>query len=150
MRRRHTRRNTLLFVITIIPAVLLASLFLFLGVVNLISPDVPDRALAENTAVCVMLILTAAVLIYALFRPYSGGFALCISALPFAFIFNAFHLSKALYPSRAVGYTHFFSAVTGLVLLLGVLSIIRGRFSRRTVSEALEPHAKRKESDRSG
>ena len=128
-------RYTLLSVVTIIPGVLLASFFLFLGTVNLISPDVPERALAQNTLVCAMLILTAAVLIYALFRPYSGGFFLCICAVPFGFIFNAFHLSNALYPSRDVGYAHFFSAITGLVLLLGVLSVIRGRLSRATASE---------------
>jgi hypothetical protein len=120
---------------TLIPAVLLASFFLLVGVANLISPDVPEDALAENTRVCAMFILTAAVLIYALFRPYSGGFLLCICALPFAFIFNAFHLSNVLYPSREVGYAPFFSAITGLLLLLGVLSVIRGRLSRRTASK---------------
>ena len=133
---RSPHKRSYLFAITIIPAVLLVSLFLFLGVVNLISPDVPEAALAENTLVCATLILTAALLIYALFRPYSGGFFLCICALPFGFIFNAFHLSDALYPSRAVGYSPFLSAITGLVLLLGVLSVIRGRLSRRTASEA--------------
>jgi len=133
---RFPHKRSYLFVITIIPAVLLVSLFLFLGVVNLISPDVPERALAENTLVSAMLILTAAVLIYALFRPYSGGFLLCICAVPFGFIFNAFHLSDALYPSRAVGYAPFWSAITGLVLLLGVLSVIRSRLSRRIASEA--------------
>jgi len=137
MRFPNIRRYSLLAlaVITIIPAVLLASFFLFLGVVNLISPDVPERALGENTLVCAILILTAAVLIYALFRPYSGGFFLCIYAVPFGFVFNAFHLSDALYPSRETGYAPFWSAITGLVLLLGVLSVIRGRLSRRTVSE---------------
>ena len=132
---RFPHKRSYLFVITIIPAVLLVSLFLFLGVVNLISPDVPERALAENTLVGAMLILTAVVLIYALFRPYSGGFFLCICAVPFGFIFNAFHLSDALYPSREVGYAPFWSAITGLVLLVGVLSVIRGRLSRRTASE---------------
>lgn len=133
---RFPHKRSYLFVITIIPAVLLASLFLFLGVVSLISPDVPERALAENTLAGAMLILTAAVLIYALFRPYSGGFFLFICAVPFGFFFNAFHLSNALYPSRDAGYSHFFSAITGLILLLGVLSVIRGRLSRRTASEA--------------
>lgn len=133
---RFPHKRSYLFVITIIPAVLLASLFLFLGVVNLISPDVPERALAENTLVGAMLILTAVVMIYALFRPYSGGFFLCICAVPFGFVFNAFHLSDALYPSREVGYAPFWSAITGLVLLLGVLSVIRSRLSRRTASEA--------------
>jgi hypothetical protein len=133
---RFPHKRSYLFVITIIPAVLLACLFLFLGAVNLISPDVPERALTENTLVGAMLILTAVALIYALFRPYSGGFFLCICAVPFGFIFNAFHLSDALYPSREVGYAPFWSAITGLVLLLGVLSVIRSRLSRRTASEA--------------
>jgi hypothetical protein len=74
----NLRRYSLLSVITIIPAVLLASFFLFFGVANLISPDVPSSYLAENIIVCAMLILTAAVMIYTLFRPYSGGFFLCI------------------------------------------------------------------------
>ena len=132
---RFPHKRSYLSVITIILAVLLVSLFLFLGVVNLISPDVPERALAENTLVGAMLILTAVVLIYALFRPYSGGYFLCICAVPFGFIFNAFHLSDALHPSREVGYAPFWSAITGLVLLVGVLSVIRGRLSRRTASE---------------
>jgi hypothetical protein len=131
-------RYTLLSVVTIIPGVLLASFFLFLGVVTLVSPDVPENALAENTVVGAMLILTAAVLIYALLRPYSGGFFLCICAVPFALIFNAFHLSNVLYPSRDVGYAHFFSAITGLILMLGVLSVIRSRLSRGTASEDSE------------
>ena len=133
---RFPHKRSYLSVITIILAVLLVSLFLFLGVVNLISPDVPERALAENTLVSAMLILTAAVLIYALFRPYSGGFFLCICAVPFGFIFNAFHLSDVLYPSRRIGYDHFWSVITGLFLLLGVLFVIRGRLSRRIASEA--------------
>ena len=131
-------RYTLLSVVTIIPGVLLASFFLFFGVVTLVSPDVPENALAENTVVGAMLILTAAVLIYALLRPYSGGFFLCICAVPFALIFNAFHLSNVLYPSRDVGYAHFFSAITSLILLLGVLSVIRSRLSRGTASEDSE------------
>jgi len=120
MRLPHKRRSTLLAVITIIPGVLLASAFLFLGVVNLISPDVPSSALGQNTRVCATLMLTAAVLIYALFRPYSGGLLLGICAVLFGFIFH-FH--------------PFWVAVAGLVLLLGVLSVIRGRLSRRTASE---------------
>jgi len=132
----NLRRYSLLSVITIIPAVLLASFFLFFGVANLISPDVPSSYLAENTLVCAMLILTAAVMINTIFRPYSGGFFLCICVLPFGFIFNAFHISDALYPSRATGYAPLWSAITVLVLLLGVMSVIRGRLSRWTNSEA--------------
>ena len=120
MRFPNIPRYSLLAVITIIPGVLLVSAFLFLGVVNLISPDVPSSALGQNTRVCATLILTAAVLIYALFRPYSGGFFLCICAVLFGFVFH-FH--------------PFWVAVAGLVLLIGVLSVIRGRLSRRTASE---------------
>ena len=123
----------LLLVITIVPAVLLASVFLFWGVHSLLNPFVPQELLAENTLVCAVLILTAAVLIYALFRPYSGGFLLCIWAVPFGFILHAFRLSlfSALYPSMEVGYHPIFAAIAGLVLLLGLLFVIRGRLSRR-------------------
>ena len=120
----NIRRYSLLAFITIIPTVLLASLFLFLGVVNLISPDVNPSALGENARVCAMLILTAATLIYALFRPYSGGFFLCICAVLFSAIFH-FH--------------PFFVTISGLVLLIGLLSVIRGRLSRRTASEDCPP-----------
>lgn len=138
MRFPHKPRHTLLLVITIIPAVLLASVFLFWGVHSLANPFVSERLRAENTGICAALILTAAILAYALFRPYSGGFLLCIWAVPFGFILNAFRLSiwSALYPSWEVGYHPIFSAITCLVLLLGVLFVIRGRLSRRTASEA--------------
>ena len=103
--------------------VLLAIVFLFVGVVNLLSPDVSSDALGENTRVCATLILTAAILIYAIFRPFSGGFLLCICAVLIGVIFQ-FH--------------PIFNAVAGFVLLMGVLSIIRGRRSRRTDSEVPE------------
>lgn len=130
--------HTLLLVITIIPAVLLASVFLFWGVNSLLNPFVPGELLAENTLACAVLILTAAVLIYALFRPYSGGILLCVWAVPFGFILYAFRLSlfSALYPSsQAAGYHPIFAAVSGLVLLLGLLFVTRGRLSRRAASE---------------
>jgi hypothetical protein len=138
MRFTHRRLHTLLLIITIIPAVLLASLFLFWGVHSLLNPFVPEELLTQNALVCAVLILTAAVLIYALFRPYWGGFLLCIWAVPFGFILHAFRRSLfgALYPSWEVGYDPIFAAITGLVLLLGVLFVIRGRLSRRTASQA--------------
>lgn len=125
----------LLSVITIIPAVMLATLFLFLGAFALIWPDVPEEALTENAFVGGILILNAAALIFALFRPYSGGFFVFFCAVPFAFIFNAFHLSKTLYPSRAVGYAPFYSVITSLIIVLGVLSVVRGSLSRAAASE---------------
>jgi len=132
---QKTSLDALLAVIVGVPGIVLAALFLLLGVFTLIWPDVPDEALVENAFVGATLVLTAAVLIYTFFRPFSGGFVLCICVVPFAFIFNAFHISNVLYPSRAVGYAPFYSYLTGLILVLGVLSVIRGRLSRATASE---------------
>jgi hypothetical protein len=138
MRFPHKPLHALLLVITIIPAVLLAAVFLFWGVHSLLNPFVPQELLAENILICAVLILTAAVLIYALFRPYRGGFLLCIWAVPFGFILYAFRLSiwSALYPSREVDYHPIYAAITGLFLLLGLLFVIRGRLSRGAASEA--------------
>ncbi len=108
-------RGDMLTVITVIPSILLASFFLLLGVVHLISPDVPPDALGENTRVCAMLILTGAALIYALFRPYSGGYFLLILAFPFAAIFH-FHF---IFGTQAI-----------LLLLLGWGFVTRGRLHR--------------------
>ena len=135
---RRKRLHTLLLVISAIPAVLLASVFLFWGVHSLLNPFVPQELLAENTLVCAALILTAAVLVYALFRPYWGGLFLCIWAVPFGLTLHAFRfsISNALYPSMEVGYHPVFAAISGLILLLGVLFVIRGRLSRAAASEA--------------
>lgn len=45
----------------------------------------------------------------------------------------AFRLSLlgALYPSMEVGYHAILAVISGLVVLLGVLFVIRGRLSRR-------------------
>ncbi|UCG89011.1 MAG: hypothetical protein JSW71_10930 [Gemmatimonadota bacterium] len=58
MRFPRIRLSALLTVITIVPAVLLASFLLVFGVAELVSPDVPDRALARNTLNCTAIILT--------------------------------------------------------------------------------------------
>ena len=108
--------SPILSAITILLGVLMASFLLLFGVANLINPDVPDSYLDQNTRVCVIVILTGLVSIYALFRPYSGGFFLFICAVVLSFIFGGF----------------FRNPITGAVLLLGVLSVIRGRLSRRT------------------
>jgi len=119
----HMRRFNRLDVITVILAVALAAAFLFVGVAELIDPDVPSSRLAENTRVCVTLIVSAVILIYALFRPRSGGYLLCMSAVPFAFIF----------------YFHpFFSTAAGLMFLLGVMSVIRSRPARGAASAVSE------------
>jgi len=133
MRFPHERLS-LLLVITAIPAVLLASVFLFWGVHSLLYPFVPGELLAESALVSAALVLTAAILVYALFRPRLGGYLLAIWAVPLGFTFYAFRRSiwSALYPTWAVGYHPVFAAITGLVLLLGVLFVLRDRLSRRT------------------
>ncbi len=73
-------------------------------------------------------------LVYALSRPRSGGYLLCLWAVPLGLVFYAFRRSifSALYPSfTPAGYHPVFAAITGLVLLLGVLFVLRGRLARR-------------------
>jgi hypothetical protein len=98
-------------VITIVLGVLVASFLLLFGVANLINPDVPDSYLDQNTRVCVMFILTGLVIIYAIIRPYSGGILLCICALIFFVIVIV-------------------NPVAVPAILIGILSIIRGRLNR--------------------
>jgi hypothetical protein len=69
-------------VITVLLIFLSAFLLLF-GVGNLVQPDVPDSALGQNTLVCLMLIVTGLISIYAIFRAFSGGIALCFCGLVF-------------------------------------------------------------------
>jgi peptidoglycan/LPS O-acetylase OafA/YrhL len=112
MRFPYLRRPDLLTVLTIVLGAVVAVLLLLLGVANLIHPDVPPAYLAQNTRICAWVCLVGVLIVYALFRPRSGGVLLCIMAVP-------------------MGYK--IPAVGGLALLLGVLSVIRGRRSPRTV-----------------
>ena len=136
----HNRSDALLAVITTVPALLLVSVLLFWGVHSLLYPFVPGELLAENALVSAVLVLTAVLLAYAFFRPRSGGYLLCIWAVPLGLIFYAFRRSiwSALYPSWdwGVGYHPVFAAIAGLFLLLGVLFVVRGRPSRPTALEA--------------
>ena len=106
--------SRVLSVITIVLGVLMASFLLLFGVANLIKPVVPYSYLDQNTRVCVMFILTGLVIIYAILRPYSGGILLCIFALIFFIIIIV-------------------NPVAVPVILIGILSIIRGRFNRRKI-----------------
>ena len=132
MRSVH-KRLSLLLVITTVPAIVLAAVFLFWGVNSLLYPFVPEELLTQNTLVCAALILTAAVLVYALLRPYAGGLLLCIWAVPLGLVFRAFRHSiwSALYPSWEAAYHPVFAAITGLLLMLGTLFVLRGRLARR-------------------
>lgn len=109
---------TIFRAITTILGVLIASLLLLFGVGNLISPDVAEGYLDLNTRVCVTVIFTGVVSIYTLFRPFSGGIFLCLCAAALAFVSRVFD-----------------NPISIAILLLGGLSIISGRLSRRTVSE---------------
>ena len=111
--------SSVLSVITIALGILMAFFLLLFGVANLINPDVRESYLDQNTRVCVMFILTGLVIIYAIFRPYSGGIFLCICALTFFIIV-------------------IINPVAVPIILLGVLSIIRGRHNQRKVLEGAD------------
>ena len=113
------REDATLRVITIVLGVMMASFFLLFGVANLISPDVPDNYLDQNTRMCVMLIIAGVVSIYALFRPYSGGILLCICAASLSVLIHSIAVLILAVP----------------ILVLGMLSIMRGRLSRQPVSK---------------
>ncbi|MBA4312732.1 MAG: hypothetical protein C0417_08890 [Chlorobiaceae bacterium] len=101
-------------IITIVLGILVASFLLLIGVVELIDPHVPDNYLNQNTRVCIMVILTGLVTIYAIFRPYSGGILLCICAL----VFFVIVINNPIFIP---------------IILFGILSIVRGYFNRRKV-----------------
>jgi hypothetical protein len=103
--------------------IMLGFSFLFFGIPNLIWPSVPDSFLAQNTRNCLTLIFTGVVLIYTFFRPYSGGIILCINAVLIGFVFR-FH--------------PIYIAIACVVFMIGVLSIIRGRLSKRKAPEDSE------------
>lgn len=127
MQIQLTSRKGPLFFVTIVPEALLAIVFLALGAMTLFSPDVPEAALLENTLVGVILLTGAAVSSYAVFRPNVGGILMIAFAVLFGLTFNGFYLSSLLIPGRDVGYNSFWSAMTAAILLLGVLSVARGR-----------------------
>jgi hypothetical protein len=115
MRFPSTSSRPTLRVITTILNFLMASLLLPLGIGNLINPDVADSSLNLNTRVCLVVIFTGVVSIYTLFRPYSGGVFLCICAVVLGFVSRVFDNPLSI-----------------AILLLGGLSVICGRLSRRT------------------
>ena len=107
-----SKRFTDIFNITIVILAVLMFIFgLLMGTANLINPDVPDNYLAQNTRVCVGLIIVSLVIIYSVFRPYSGGILLCISAVAYFIIVN----NPLVYP----------------IILLGILTIIRAYLNKK-------------------
>ncbi len=92
------------------------ALFLLLfGVANLINPDVSERFLDQNTRICVMMIITGFVAVYAIFCPLTGGIILCIFAVGLGFVFGGF----------------FHNPITPAVMLVGLFFIFAGFIARR-------------------
>lgn len=106
---------------------LLAVPALGLGAMTLFSPDVPAGALLENVIVGIALLATSAILVFDIYRPITGGVLLIVWAVAFAFIFNGFHLSDYMFPTRQVGFHVFWSYMTSVLLMLGILSLLRDR-----------------------
>jgi len=100
---RHSTLNILTFIF--------AFILLAYGVANLIPP--PDSHVTRH---CVIAILAGLFTFFSLFRPYSGAFFLFIYAVVLSFILGGF----------------FRHVIPTVVVLLGVLSFIRGRLSLGT------------------
>ncbi len=127
MSSQNNTQSTVLRIAQLILNLLLAVPSVAIGAVTLISPDVPAEALVENTIVGVALLATGALLTYGLFRPFSGGLLLLVWAVAFADVFNGFHLSETLFKSREVAYNSFWSGVSGFLMVLGLLAVVRAR-----------------------
>jgi uncharacterized membrane protein HdeD (DUF308 family) len=101
--------------IRLIIGIFMAIILITVGVVNLINPDVPIGFMDKNTHVCSMLILTGAITIYALFRPFSGGLLICLCTAGLGYVFG--------------GYLQ--NPTTPVVLLLGLFFIVSAYFTRK-------------------
>jgi hypothetical protein len=100
-------------IIIVILAVTMSIFGLLMGVANLIQPTVPEQYLEQNTRVCVMLTISSVVIMFAVFRPFSGGILICICAVVYFIIVN----NPLVYP----------------IILLGILSIIRAYLNKKKV-----------------
>lgn len=118
-RRSRSVTYVLLTIFTAATGLLIASVFLLFGVAHLINPDVPESYLAQNTLMCLTVILTGMVIVYALFRPYSGGFLLALCAVAISIVSQRF----------------FQNPLTTPVLMLGVLCFVRSYLLQRQYSQ---------------
>ena len=116
IRQSRSLIDVVFAVITIVPGALLAAVFLLVIVLLILNLHTRPGPLGEYILVATF-ILAAVVQIYALFRPYSGGFCMCICAVLFGFIHPLWH------------------GIAGFLLAIGVISVIRGRHFRRKASE---------------
>ena len=99
---------------TIIIGILFSAIMLYFGAANLVNPDVPDIYLQRNFITCLLLILNALFLLLALFRPYLGGFILCVCALALLFFV----------PPAAI-----------IVLLFGLLQVFGGKTRKLEIDD---------------
>ena len=105
----------MLKIIRIILGVLAAFFLLLYAVVNLINPEVSESYLNQNTLICVMMIITGVVVVFAIFRSLFGGILLCILSVVLGFVFGGF----------------FHNPITPGVMLFGVFFIFAGYMARR-------------------
>lgn len=113
----HPEKSTKIPIRTIrlIVGIFMAIILMTVGVVNMINPEVPPGFLDKNTQICVMLILTGAITIYALFSPFTGGLLICLCTAGLAYVFG--------------GYLQ--NPITPVVLLLGLFFMISAYFTRK-------------------
>jgi hypothetical protein len=109
----------MLKIIRIIVGALSALFLLLFGVANLINPEVGESHLDQNTRICLMMIITGLVAVYAIFRPLTGGILLCISAVGLSIIFGGF----------------FHNPITPAVMLVGLFFIFAGFISRHKLRQ---------------
>ncbi len=119
-----SKERSVSFWITVGAAILLAAFFLFFGISELLHPDVGKEFLAENTRVCITMIIMGLALLFGVFSPYWGGIVISICTVPFVIIFH-FH--------------PIFIAFGFLVLLVGIQFFLRGRRFRKLAKD--EPQA---------
>jgi hypothetical protein len=103
-------------IIQVILGVPLALILLIFGIANLVHPDVPVSYLKRNNAVCIMVIVASLIMLYAMFRPYVGGIIILIYSAAFFMIIPG---NPLVYP----------------IILIGVLSIIRGFLHKQKLSK---------------
>lgn len=90
MKRVANHLHKILTGMRIVAGLLLALFLLLFGLGNLIYPDVPESFIAQNTRICIVMIVTGLVMVYALFQPYSGGLLLIACSVGMGIVFRGF------------------------------------------------------------
>jgi len=93
MNRITNHPHKVLTGLRIVPGLLPAFFLLLFGLGNLIYPDVPESFIAQNTKICIAMIITGFIMGYAVFRLYSGGLLLIACSVGMGFAFRGFFLN---------------------------------------------------------